>query len=93
MLLLDFLMGRTLQILVNGQMSTTKVSNTRSLQGCVLSPLLFLLCRQTAAGLLKRAAILLNCLMILDVKIVDTYTTPIRCKQSGLLKQVNKELT
>ncbi len=42
-LFLNFLTDRTQQVLVNGVMSKTWVSNTGSPQGCVLSPLLFIL--------------------------------------------------
>ena len=42
-LLLNFLTDRTQRVLVNGVMSETLVSSTGSPQGCVLSPLLFIL--------------------------------------------------
>lgn len=41
-LFLNFLTDRTQQVLVNGVISKTRVSNTGSPQGCVLSPLLFI---------------------------------------------------
>lgn len=43
MLILNFLTERVQQVFVNGQMSNTSVSNTGSPQGCVLSPLLFIM--------------------------------------------------
>ena len=42
-LLLDFLTNRIQQVLVNGCMSRIRLSNTGSPQGCVLSPLLFIM--------------------------------------------------
>lgn len=42
-LFLNFLTDRTQRVLVNGVTSKTQVSNTGSPQGCVLSPLLFIL--------------------------------------------------
>ena len=48
---LDFLVGRHQQVRVNNTMSSVKVVSTGSPQGCVLSPLLFILytngCRST----------------------------------------------
>ena len=43
LLLLNFLTDRKQRVLVNGTMSNLLVSNTGSPQGCVLSPLLFIL--------------------------------------------------
>ena len=43
MLFLDFLTDRTQQVLVNGNTSNTRLTSTGSPQGCVLSPLLFIL--------------------------------------------------
>lgn len=42
-LILSFLTGRVQQVLVNGLRSTSSVTNTGSPQGCVLSPLLFIM--------------------------------------------------
>ncbi len=54
LLLLNFLTDRKQQVLINGTMSNIVVSNTGSPQGCVLSPLLFILytdsCRSTKEG-------------------------------------------
>uniref|UniRef100_A0A1A8LS20 Reverse transcriptase domain-containing protein n=3 Tax=Nothobranchius TaxID=28779 RepID=A0A1A8LS20_9TELE len=51
LLILNFLTGRTQRVLVNGQISLPLMSSTGSPQGCVLSPLLFILytdsCRVT----------------------------------------------
>ena len=43
MLFLNFLTERTQQVLVNGKLSNSVVTSTGSPQGCVLSPLLFIL--------------------------------------------------
>ena len=43
LLILNFLTERVQKVFVNGIMSTTTVSNTGSPQGCVLSPLLFIM--------------------------------------------------
>ncbi len=43
LLILNFLTERVQQVFVNGKMSTATVSNTGSPQGCVLSPLLFIM--------------------------------------------------
>ena len=42
-LFLDFLTDRVQQVSVNGHMSTSVISSTGSPQGCVLSPLLFIM--------------------------------------------------
>ena len=53
-LLLDFLTDRIQQVLVNGHIKNTKVSNTGSPMGCILSPLLFIMythtCRASQEG-------------------------------------------
>ncbi len=56
-LFLNFLTDRTQAVLVNSLMSKSLFSNTGSLQGCVLSPLL-LSYTLTVAGLLKRMVFL-----------------------------------
>lgn len=54
LLLLNFLTDRKQQVLVNGALSDVVVSNTGSPQGCVLSPILFILytdsCRSRKEG-------------------------------------------
>lgn len=54
LLLLNFLTDRTQRVFVNGQLSQPITSNTGSPQGCVLSPLLFILytdsCRSSQQG-------------------------------------------
>ena len=44
LLLLNFLTDRIQRVFVNGHMSTSITSSTGSPQGCVLSPLLFIMC-------------------------------------------------
>lgn len=43
LMILNFLTNRLQQVFVNGHMSSLRVSNIGSPQGCVLSPLLFIL--------------------------------------------------
>ncbi len=58
LLLLNFLTDRIQRVFVNGSMSSVITSNTGSPQGCVLSPLLFIVCTNSCRSLQENSYLL-----------------------------------
>jgi len=56
--ILDFLIGRTQRVRVNGQLSDLSVTSTGSPQGCVLSPLLYILYTNDCRSIFENSHIL-----------------------------------